>query len=471
MSTVESSLEVEQHGEAFAFDDARIRDRLARISAVELQAVADAQRTLSESVSAAGLNFEGRPYPVSLRPLPISEETANELASISERFIKLFDTVAHLYCRHAEIRELFPAYRNMEHYTVALPNLKPLVRVCRLDGLFTPDGRYQILETNTDCPGGVIQNGLAGRIWEEQKSGNPLVGDMALTATTQPFVADPDVFLKELLAAHRERTGAEPESAAIVTFKGRFTNEVERMVHGLNKLGVESWTVDAAELRRSAGRLVDQRGRRIDIAYNKLDLRDLIDEPLVDDYLKATADGDVTFLNPLICQWPLADKAILALLSDPQYGSLFSDEERELCKRHVPWTRLLGANVTTIDPTGSRSDLLRYAVGHRTGLVLKPTNATRGQGVVIGATVDQANWEQALSSALNDGTHVIQEYIEAPQLAAPHPATGEIQTMAAGIDIYGYGGRFAGFQARASLDPVMNVGKRGILLPVTTFRG
>jgi glutathionylspermidine synthase len=469
VSTVESSLEVERQAEKLVFDDARLQHRLAYLSPVELRTVAQAQRKLSESVSAAGLHFEGKPYPVSLRPLPISGETANNLAGIVERFVKLFDTVAHLYCLHTEVRELFPAYRNMERYTVALPKLTPLVRVCRLDGLFKPDGRYQILETNTDCPGGVIQNGLAGKIWEHAKSDNSLVADMALTATTQPFVVDPDLFLKELLAAHLERTGTEPQSAAIVTFKGRFTNEVERMVDGLNRLGVDAWTVDASELRQSAGRLVDGRGRRIDVAYNKLDLRDLIDEPLVDDYLKAAADGDVTFLNPLICQWPLADKAILALLSDPQYDSLFSVEERELCMRHVPWTRLLRADVTTIDPTGSRSELLPYVMNHRAGLVLKPTNATRGKGVVIGATVDQATWEQALSIALNDEPHVVQEYIEAPQLNAPHPATGEIQQMAAGIDIYAFGGRFAGFQARASLDPVMNVGKRGILLPVTTF--
>jgi glutathionylspermidine synthase len=432
------------------FDHTLLKSRLAQLTANDLRKVAKAQAQLTQSVWDAGLNFEGKPYPVSLRPLPITQKLSNSLADTAERFVKVFDTVARLYCSESRVRDLFPAYRKMEPYIVALHNMTPLVRICRLDGLFTADGRYQILETNTDCPGGVIQNGLAGQIWA--KADNPLIEGLDLSADSQPFVRDPDSFLKELLAAHLASTGEAARSAAIVTYKGRFTNEVERMVSGLNRLGVEAWTVDAAELRRSNGRLVDTRGRTIDLAYNKLDLRDLIDAPQVEDYLLAAADREVTFLNPLICQWPLADKAILALLSDPQYGNLFSVQERELCAKHIPWTRLLRLGTLTTDVNGETTDLQSYAIRNRNALILKHA------------------WEGALALALRGGPHVIQQYIPASQLVAPHPTTGEIQQMRAGVDVYVYGGRFAGFQARASLDPVMNVGKRGILLPVATYQ-
>ncbi|ASL48956.1 hypothetical protein bAD24_p01295 (plasmid) [Burkholderia sp. AD24] len=449
-------------------DHALLRQRLAHLTADELLDVLDAQARLSRSVGDAGLNFEGRPYPVSLRPLPVTQQMSDSLADIGERFVALFDTVARLYCSEARVRDLFPAYRNMERYTLALPAMTPLVRICRLDGLFAADGRYQILETNTDCPGGVIQNALAAQIWARHD--NPLTKGLALSVESQPFVQDADMFLKELLAAHFQRTGETAQSAAVVTYKGRFTNEVERMVSGLNRLGVSAWTVDAAELKRSNGRLVDSHGRRIDVAYNKLDLRDLIDEPEIDGYLQATANGEVTFLNPLICQWPLADKAVLALLSDPQYGHLLSAEERALCAKHIPWTRLLRAQTLSTDIHGETTDLLTYAIRNRNGLILKPTNATRGEGVLIGCNMSQPEWESALSLALRGGPHVLQQYIEAPKLLAPLPATGEIQQMSSGVDVYVYGGRFAGFQARASLDPVMNVGKRGILLPVATYQ-
>ncbi|MCX4165034.1 MULTISPECIES: glutathionylspermidine synthase family protein [Paraburkholderia] len=467
MSTV-NLYDPAQDTDDLGLDHTILKDRLARLTADERREVAAAQARLSQSVWDAGLNFEGKPYPVSLRPLPIAQKLSDSLADTAERFVKVFDTVARLYCSEPHVRDLFPAYRNMERYTVALPNMTPLVRICRLDGLFAPDGRYQVLETNTDCPGGVIQNGLAGQIWA--KADNPLIEGLDLSADSQPFVRDPDSFLKELLAAHLERTGNAAQSAAVVTFKGRFTNEVERMVSGLNRLGVEAWTVDAAELKRSNGRLVDARGRAIDLAYNKLDLRDLIDDPQVEDYLQATADGEVTFLNPLICQWPLADKAILALLSDPQYGHLFSAQERELCAKHIPWTRLLRSETLSTGINGETTDLLSYAIRNRKTLILKPTNATRGEGVLIGHTVDQNAWEAALALALRGGPHVIQQYIQAAQIAAPHPISGEIQQMCSGVDVYVYGGRFAGFQARASLDPIMNVGKRGILLPVATYQ-
>jgi hypothetical protein len=449
-------------------DNDLIECQMRRLNAADQKALAAAQARLSEAVAAGKLNFEGRPYPVSLRPLAITAQQAGEFAEIGERFVKLLDTAAALYRDEPAARDLFPAYRRVERYATALPKLNPITRICRFDGLIAPDGSYRILETNTDCPGGVIQNGLAGQVWSQ--IANPLTDGLALDVHTQPFVKNPDCFLIELLAAHQERTGRRAERASIVNFRGQFTNEIDWMLEGLNRLGVEATLVDAASLRRKANALFDPAGRSVELAYNKLDLRDIIDEPAVAEYLEATAAGEVTFLNPLICQWALADKAVLALLQDERFADCFTASDRALIKAHVPWTRFIRAGRTS-GPDDRSVDLLPYVAENRETLVLKPSNATRGEGVLVGPETPPQQWLEQLARAANETPYVVQEYIRAPSISAPHPVDGAVRPMWVGLDIYVYGGRFAGFQARASLDAVMNVGKRGILLPVAVAGG
>ncbi|MGN7743657.1 hypothetical protein ACTJKT_27235 [Pseudomonas sp. 22526] len=452
----------------FEADDRLIEQSLAHLTADARKRLIAAQKRFCDSLSSEGLNFEGKSYPVSIRPLILSNETVAQLQTLGEGFARVFDHAARIYVENEQVRALFPAYKNSEHLTFNLPAHSPLVRIFRLDGLFDSEGIYQILETNTDCPGGVIQNGLAGRLWAEID--NPLLAGIGHSVDFQPFVSDPDLFLKELLSAHFQRTGQPARRAAIVTFKGRFKNEVTQMVAGLNRLGVPTEEVDAADLKRRDGHLVDPQGRVIDMTYNKLDLRDLIDEPLVSEYLEAASNAEVTFLNPLISQWPLADKAIMALLSDPKMLALLPEEDRELCRTHIPWTRLLAAGKSS-NPQGQPIDLISYVRRHRPHLVLKPSNATRGEGLLVGPFATQEQWEQGICSAL-EGPHsfVVQQYIQGRTLSAVHPELGVTESMWSGVDTYVYGGRFAGFQARASFDPVMNVGRKGILLPVITLK-
>lgn len=452
----------------FDLDNQLIERSLAGLTPAANKSLLAAQQRFSAALSSEGLNFEGKSYPVSIRPLILPQKVVEQLKAIGEGFARVFDNVAKIYVKNEQVRKLFPAYKNSEHLTLNLPDHSPLVRIFRLDGLFDGEGVYQILETNTDCPGGVIQNGLASQLWADIE--NPLLAGVEHSIDFQPFVADADLFLKEILATHLQRVGRPASRAAIVTFKGRFKNEVAQMVAGLNRLGVPTEEVDAADLSRRDGQLVDKQGRTIDVAYNKLDLRDLIDEPLVDEYLQAANAGEVTFLNPLVSQWPLADKAIMALLSDPATLALLPAQDQALCQAHIPWTRLLVEGSST-DHNGQTVNLIDYVKQHRQDLVLKPSNATRGEGLLVGPFAAQQEWEAFIQEALaGASTFVVQRYIKGHMLAAVHPDIGVTEQMWSGVDTYVYGGRFAGFQARASFDPVMNVGRRGILLPVITVK-
>ncbi|XIA67496.1 hypothetical protein ACFIOY_18755 [Bradyrhizobium sp. TZ2] len=199
----------------------------------------------------------------------------------------------------------------------------------------------------------------------------------------QPFARDPSCFVRELASTYRAATGRELHTAAVVNFRGRYTNEVDLIVSGLKEAGVNAVSLDVSATKRTPRGLVAPDGELIELVYNKLDVREIIGAGECTDYLDACAAQEVVSINPWISQWVLSDKAILAVLSDDRFSSHFSADQLELIARHIPWTRLVRAGVTT-DPEGRRIDLIAYIQENRANLVLKPSNATRGEHVLVG---------------------------------------------------------------------------------------
>jgi diaminobutyrate-2-oxoglutarate transaminase len=450
-----------------SIDDDPIERRVSRASNDDRHAVLAAQMDLSEKLKHAGLEFEGRAYPVSIRPLAIPARLAKSLANSAEHLVTLLHTAANLYFEDPAVRGLFAHCDSVAPYITRVPGLNPLATICRLDAMLGPDGQYRIVETNAECPGGVIQSGLATRIWGHTP--NPLTRGLDVDEAAQPFVVNPDLFCHVLLQTHTMLAGTRPKHAAVVNFKGRFTNEVPHIVSTLARLGVKAFALDVGELRGDLRSVTAPDGTRIDLIYAKMDPRELFNEPAAEAYLKATAAGNVTCINSLVSQYILADKAILAVLSDSKFSANFTAADREVIRAHVPWTRLVKPGPTQ-SPSGKTVDLLDYAVENQRSLVLKPSNATRGEHTIVGPMTSAQEWAHWLGGPVKSSPYVVQEYLPGTKISVPNPTSGAMDTMTAGLDIYVFAGRFAGFHARGSLDPVINIGKRGVLLPVAVVR-
>ncbi len=411
----------------------------------------------------AGVHFEGRPYPASPRPLVLSAEEAAAVTDAARDLHALLERVAALYREHADVREFFPRYAHAEHWLAADTGTRPDVFVCRFDGALV-DGRFRIMETNTACPGGVIQNGIVHRRWAQAVSEE--LGLDLTPFTDPPQAQDTGLFVRRLVALHERKTGRFPESAAVVQLRGKYANEVDWISEGLTAAGVETEIADARSFVRSREGTVLLDGRRIDLAYNKLDQVDLIRTPEAVAYLDAAAAGDVTFVNGLLAQCVLNDKSVLALLTDERFRTLFGPAVQDVIDRHIPWTRRVSSGATTV-PDGTRHDLAAYLRKDRARLIMKPADKTRGEGVVIGPFTDQPVWEAALDTALAaPDTYVVQRYLPLAASDLRPYSGGRRCRMTHGIDTYLFDGDFAAFQCRASLDPVVNIGKRGMLLPV-----
>jgi hypothetical protein len=204
---------------------------------------------------------------------------------------------------------------------------------------------------------------------------------------------------------------------------------------------------------------------RVDVAYR--------DGSVLDLHGDASDGVDVAPMRALLRQnrvvssisAELDQKSIFELFTDPALAErLFTVEERQVMRRHVLWTRRVADRQTT-SPLGERIDLLEHARAERESLVLKPNRSYGGDGVMVGHSAEQGEWERALERAVGEPNgRVIQQ-------AAPIPvksfhvldeATGEIHVEPYYI-VMGFASNRYGVAmlARASQQQVVNVAQHG----------
>jgi uncharacterized circularly permuted ATP-grasp superfamily protein len=111
----------------------------------------------------------------------------------------------------------------------------------------------------------------------------------------------------------------------------------------------------------------------------------------------------------------LDQKSCFEVFTDPELAERFlTVEERQVVRRHVLWTRIV-SDRRTVSPAGERVDLLEYIRKERESLVLKPNRSYGGEGVLVGPTATQGEWETALDRALTDGNRwVVQQAVPIP---------------------------------------------------------
>lgn len=108
-------------------------------------------------------------------------------------------------------------------------------------------------------------------------------------------------------------------------------------------------------------------------------------------------EGKIILYNGPI-SWMLSSKSNLALLSGMQTSPLFSADEQETIRRHIPWTRNVNAGKT--DFMGDELDMEDLLIRHREQLVLKPALGSGGRGIVVGKFTPPRQWEALAKSAL-----------------------------------------------------------------------
>jgi len=243
-------------------------------------------------------------------------------------------------------------------------------------------------------------------------------------------------------------------------------SEFELLRDAFTAAGVPTIVCDPRDLEYSRAGL-HAGGTRIDLVYRRVLINDIVARP--DEcraLLQAYEARAVCVANTLRCKIP-HKKAFFAVLTGERYAGMFSDAERSLIRRHVPWTALV--EETRVERDGRSVDLVPYLRANREAFVIKPNDEYGGTGVTLGWESSAGDWDRALERALAERARgwVAQEKIAVRREPFPicEGAGVAMRDMLVDFAPYVFRGRLAGFLTRLSATGLANVTSGGGQVP------
>ena len=326
----------------------------------------------------------------------------------------------------------------------------------RMDTFLTPES-FKFVEYNAESPAGIAY----ADVLQDQFLAMPLMRRFVERFGLTRLQCRQNV-LDVLLAAYESWGGTAKPRIAIVDYLDVPTRtEFELFKAFFESQGYETVIADPRALEMRDGRLVSPDGRPIDILYRRLLVNELLER--VDAcaaLVQAVEQNAVCMVNSFRCKL-LHKKLLFAALWSPDMQPFFSDVQRAVIRRHVPWTaRVEDARV---EFEGRSHDLLALARAEQQRMVLKPNDEYGGKGVVIGWEQTAADWERALTEALAY-PHVLQERVPTSRVAFPD-LQGNVAPRVVDLDPFIFGDRVTGFLTRLSDTSLCNVTSGGGQVP------
>jgi hypothetical protein len=427
------------------------------------------------------LTFGDRVHCPFLRPFFLSPEdeqrvrvVAETIADLGERVVtaaledpKLF---AQLHLRPAEERLARLAVKGSGRASTA----------SRLDAFLLPDS-LKCAEYNGESPAGAGYSEALAGVFSEL----PLFAQFSKQwdIHTYPLSAK---LLDALVAAYIDWGGdSKRPQMAIVDWREVPTwSEFEILKARFEKIRVPVVLADPRDLVWDAKvRTLSAHGKKIDLVYRRVLINDIVARAKECEALvKAYESGAVCVANNFRCKIPHV-KAFFAVLTDERNAALFSEQEKEIIRKHIPWTRVIADASTARE--GKKIALLDHIRKNRENLVLKPSDEYGGTGVTLGWESDEKKWEATIEKAVaaekaggESGCWITQEripirrevfpYITNPGAAKPGPV--EDQDMLVDFAPYLFQGKLCGFLTRLSATGLANVTSGGGQVPAFRVR-
>jgi uncharacterized circularly permuted ATP-grasp superfamily protein len=414
----------------------------------------------------ANLTFGDRVHCPFLRPFFLSPYDEQRVRIVSETIAELGERVATAALEDKNLLaqlHLRPEEERLARLHVAYG---PASTASRLDAFLLPDS-LKFAEYNAESPAGVGYADSLAEIFREL----PVMGKFSKTYEVHSYPLSAKL-LDALIASYLDWGGnSKHPQIAIVDWEDVPTwSEFEILQQRFEKMGVPTLIVDPRELEFDGRKLVAQ-GKKIDLVYRRVLINDIVARPQeCDAMVKAYAANVACVANSFRCKIPHV-KTFFAVLTDEQNGALLSHDERQLIRKHIPWTRVV-ADVKT-SHYGTQIELVDFIRRERSSLVLKPSDEYGGTGVTLGWETDEAAWDAAIGRALSakNGVWIAQERIPIRREVFPHiPQAGRVDYRDMLVDLapYLFRGKLCGFLTRLSATGLANVTSGGGQVP--TFR-
>ena len=238
--------------------------------------------------------------------------------------------------------------------------------------------------------------------------------------------------------------------------------------HVHDRYGLKVLHADPSELTLRDGE-VCVGDEPIDLVYRDYEIKDLVEMERagtdVEPFRVLFRENRV--ISPIAAD--LDQKSCWEVLTDPAIvAQHFTPQERQLFRRHIPWTRILSDRRTSL-PDGSTGDCLQYIHANRESLVLKPNRSYGGKGVVLGPLLDDAGWDAAIGHAVaGPDRWVVQQLVPIPVSDYPILGPDGAVHVEPFYTVLGLAATLDGLAVlgRASQKQVVNIAQRGGMVAV-----
>jgi hypothetical protein len=432
---------------------------------------------LSAQMRERRLRFGDRVICPFLRPFFLDAADESRVRGVAEMLWTLGERVARMAVETPEML----ANLALSDAEIRLARIDPgyatASTAARADAFILP-GSLQFAEYNAESPAGAgYSQGLA-----ELFDAEPVMAGFRERFDAR-FTRPVEALLDALVASYREWGGtASPPRMAIVDWRDVPTfSEFEILRDAFTALGVPTVICDPRDLEYRPSDVVSgvagtgsrvgpglyANGDRIDLVYRRVLINDIVArEGECKALLDAYAGKTVCVANTLRCKMP-HKKAFFAVLTGERYASLFSAPEREMIRRHVPWTALVEERRVTIG--GQHVDLVPHLRARRDQFVIKPNDEYGGTGVTLGWDTSERDWDTAIARAIaeRDRGWVAQQRIAVRREMFPVCDAGGMTMRDMLVDFapYIFRGKLAGFLTRLSATGLANVTSGGGQVP------
>jgi hypothetical protein len=437
---------------------ARYHDLLADTDLAE-----SSRALLDEGLEKAKLIFGGRRLSPYLRPHFVSETDFTRICQICETVWSAIQKVKDAAVADPNVIDDL-GLTEIERELVAIdPGYKAVSPTSRLDSFLTSSA-YSFVELNGESPAGIAYADAAYDIF----SSLPVMKEFSNDYNLRPLYGR-RFMLDVLLSSYEEFLGRKPERPpriAIVDLAGVPTvKEFELFREFFEQAGYPSVICTPQQLEFKNNRL-SVNGQEIDIVYKRLLVNEYL--PIIREYpalLEAYRAGAICMVNSFRSKL-IHKKALFAVLTDPRHAELFTNNEREAIRAHVPWTRMVRDEHT--DYFGREVNLLDFIRADGERLVLKPNDDYGGHGITIGWNVDQRGWDEAINNALATGDYLVQERV--PTARETFPALTddgriEFAEQLVDLDPLLFNGKVRSAFTRLSFTELANVSSGGGMVP------
>jgi len=416
----------------------------------------------------AKLTFGDRVHCPFLRPFFLSSEDEQRIRLVAETIAELGERVvsAALEDRHLLAQlHLRPEEERLARLTTGYGFAST---ASRLDAFLLPES-LKCAEYNGESPAGAGYAETLAEIFREL----PVTARFARQYEMHSYPLSAKL-LDALIMSYLDWGGdSKRPQIAIVDWGGVPTwSEFEILQARFEKMGVPTLIADPQDLVFN-GKTLTADGKKINLVYRRVLINDIVARPRECEALvKAYAANAVCVANTFRCKIPHV-KAFFAVLTDEQNGALFSHGERELIRRHIPWTRVVADVKTT--RYGETLELLAFIRRERNNLVLKPSDEYGGSGVKLGWETEESGWDGAIEQALSakNGAWIVQERIPIRREQFPYiTSEGQVHYREMLVDFapYLFRGKLAGFLTRLSATGLANVTSGGGQVPAFRVR-